>query len=252
MAIPGYDRNRKIYPGLNRTAGGLGGDMPQQTLTGRYTVFYKRLYKSPREIAILLDKTFRKGYGCLPIGTVLAKDENTDKLVPYTPDEIDQDKDYSRVFLLNDCDTADSFDVDITESYKLQEDDEIVLTDRQAAGSPPSTFETATIDSIDRTTYNHKAVVTLTGAVSGTFTTALLANCYVKAEDAASGNKCSKARYILDMEVDTGAGEDAVGGLGAVLLSNAVIYQEDVELMDAQAITDLGNVTSDGVYYILK
>lgn len=246
MAIPGYDVNRTKYPGLGRTAGGLGGAIPQQTITGYTVDVQKPLYKSPREVALLLDKTFRSGYGCLPKGTVVAKDENTDKYVPYAPDSI-SDEDVARVFLLNDCDTADNFDVDLLESYKVASGETIILTDSDG------TYEAATISNIDRTSSKIKATITLTGAVSGTFTTAKDANCYLKAEDSGSGKR-SKAKYILDMDVDTGAGEDAKGGLAAVLLSNAILYKSAIPNIDSQAMTDLGNVSEDesGIYYVVK
>lgn len=246
MALPGYDENRTQFPGINRTSAGLGGNIPQQTITGYETYIETPLYKSPREVALLLDKTFRAGYGCLPKGTVLAKDQNTDKLVPYVPDSIDTENDFARVFLLNDCDAADNFDVDMVESYKLAEGDSILIMDSSTSG------ESSEIDSIDRTSSKYKATVTLTGATSGSFTTGNDANCYVKAEDADSGKR-SKAVYVLDMEVDTGAGEYAKGGLGSVLLSNAILYKNAVTGMDSQAMTDLGNVSEDDAgYYIVK
>lgn len=247
MAIKGYDVYRDRVPGINRTIG-PAGDIPQQTIRGIVPMFFKRLYKSPREVALLLDKTFRGGYGVLEIGTVVAIDQNnTDQLVPYTPDTIDY-QDVSRVFLQTDCDAASTFRVDLLESYKLAEGDTIVLTDTGG------TYEDAEIDSIDRTVYENlgQAEVTLTGATTASFTQANKANAYVKAQDGDSGNKNSKAVYILEMEVDTGAGEAANGGLGAVLLSNAIIYKSDCVGMDSQAITDLENVTSDGQYYIIR
>lgn len=244
MTIPGYDVYRDRVPGMNRTVG-PAGDIPQQTIKGTTPMFFKRLYKSPREIAILTDKTFRGGYGVLEIGTVLAVDQNdTDLLVPYTPDTIGYE-DVSRVFLQNDCTTADNFYVGLLESYKLNEGDIIVLTDTDG------TYEQAEISTINRTDYSQtgQALVTLTGATSNTFTVAKKGNCYVKAEDSASGKR-SVAVYILDMEVDTGAGEDANGGLAAVLLQNALIYQADCPNMDSTAETDLG-VTSEGIYYLV-
>lgn len=247
MTIPGYDFYRNQVPGINRTVG-PAGDIPQQTLRGTTPFFRKRLYKSPREIALITDKTMRGGYGYLEIGTALAVDQNdTDLLVPYVPDTIGYE-DVARVFLQNDCTAADNFYVELLESYKMAVGDTIVLTDTNG------TYEDAEISAIDRSTYENlgRALVTLTGATTATFTVARKANCYVKAKDDSSSNKNSEAAYILDMEIDTGAGENANGANAPVLLSNAIIYQADCPNMDSQAVTDLGNVTSDGVYYILK
>lgn len=245
MTIPGYDFYRDKVPGINRTIG-PGGDTPHQSLRGYTTRIDKRLYHSRREIALILDKSFRSGYGVLEIGTVLAIDQNdTDKLVPYTPDSISLD-DVSRVFLLTDCDTAASFWVDMMESYKLAVDDDIVITDTDG------TYETVTINSIDRTTRSDRAQITLGGSTDNTFTIAKDANVYVKASTQASGNKCSVAEFILDMNVDTGAGVRAEGGLGAVLLpkGNAIVYRDAFTNIDSTAESSLG-LTIHGAYYFV-
>lgn len=245
MTIPGYDVYRDRVPGINRTIG-AAGNAPQQSIRGYTPLFQKRLYKSPREVALLLDKTLRSGYGVLEAGTVLAVDQNdTDQLVPYTPDTIGT-TDVSRVFLMTDCDASDNFYVDMLESYKLAVGDTITLTDSDG------TYESEDISAIDRSSYDNKAKITLDASTAATFTVARDANCYVKAADEADGNKRSDAAYILDMEVDTGAGQYAAGGLASVVLSNAILYQDALVGMDSSAITDLGNVSSDGVYYILK
>lgn len=232
--------------GIDKSSAGLGGNIPQQNIVGYTRLRQKQLYYSQRDIALIFDKTLRGGYGAIELGTVLAQDQNTDKFVPYVPDSIDLDKDVGRVPLLNDCDTADNFDVLMEQSYKLSSGDTIVLTDSDG------TYEQATISDIDRDSYDYKATVTLSGAVSGTFTTAKKANCYLQAQDVSGDNKASKAVFILDMNVDTGNDEYAAGALAPVLISNAIIYQAACVGMDSQAITDLGNVTSDGQFYILK
>lgn len=245
MTIPGYDFYRDQVPGIDRTIG-AGGDTPHQAIRGYTAKHYKRLYKSPREIALILDKTLRAGYGVLEIGTVLAIDENNNnQLVPYTPDSIST-TDVSRVFLLNDCDTADNFYVDMRESYKLAVGDNIVLTDSDGA------YETEEIDAIDRTSSDVKAKITLTAATAGTFEISKDANCYIEASDDGDSNKCSTAAYILDMEVDTGAGARAEGGLGSVLVpaGNAIIYKDALPNIDSTAETSLG-LTEDGAYYLV-
>lgn len=246
MAIPGYDLYRDRIPNLLRTNAGLGGDIPQQTIKGYTPRFDKRFYKSLREQAIITDKTLRGGYGVLETGMIMAVDQNdTDLLVPYTPDTIDQ-LDVSRVFMLNGCDAADNFNVEMYESYKLAEGDAIVLTDTNGV------YEEAEIDSIDRTSSVSVATVTLAAACAGTFTTARSACCYVKAGDGAADTKNSVAAYILEQTVDTGAGADARGALGSVLLTNALVYADAFVGLDDQAVTDLGNLVAEGVYYVIR
>jgi len=247
MAIPGYEYDRVAYPGLGRTSAGMGGNTPQQTFTGYTKAIYEQLFKSPREVALLLDKTFRAGYGAVPIGTVMAEDQNTGNLVPYTPDTISKD-DPSRVFLLTDLTasgTSGEFDVEMIESYKLDAGDSIVLTDTDGS------YEGATIDSIDRESSDIKATVTLDSAISGDFTTANSANAFLKAEDADSGKR-SKAKYVVDTIADTGAGEYAEGALGSVVLSNAILRKKVVKGMDDTAMTDLGNVYDEYSYYVMR
>ena len=246
MTIPGYDAYGDRIPGIGRTIG-AGGDTPHQAIRGYTVTQEKRLYFSRREIALLMDKTFRSGYGVLEKGTVLAEDfGDTDQLVPYTPDTIAY-TDVSRVFLLTDLSASTTFYVELLESYKLAVADYIVLTDTDG------TYETELISAIDRTTYADigRALVTISSC-AGTFEVAKKACCHVKAKTEADTNKCSLAKYILDMDVDTGGGSRAAGAVGSVLVSNAILYQSGCVGMDAQAITDLANVTDDGIYYVVK
>ncbi|MFW6120245.1 MAG: hypothetical protein ACOC80_05020 [Petrotogales bacterium] len=234
--------------GPNKTSAGLGGQTPQQNLTGYTRITRKEIFYSLREIALLIDKNVRGGFGALEAGQVMAKDENTDYLVPYVPDTISEDN-VGRVMLLQDCDQSDTVVIPLTESYRFADDDVVVLTDTDGS------FETATIDSIDRTSSKYKATITLTGAVSGTFEVAKSACMYHKAHsEAGDAGKYCVAKYILDQSILTGEGEDAtqIGAQTSVLLSNAVIYSGECVDMDDQAITDLGNVTEDGQYYIVK
>ncbi len=243
--LNGYDLYRDRIPGLERTIG-VNGDIPQQIIQGYTVTTEKRLYKSLREQAILTDKTFRAGYGWLERGTVLAVDFNdTSLLVPYTPDTIAY-TDISRVFLLTDLTASTTFYVDLLESYKLAVDDYIVLSDTDG------TYETEKIASIDRTTYEDigQAFVTIS-ACAGTFTVAKKACCWVKAKTEADTNKCSLAKYVLDMDIDTGAGANAKGGLGTVILTNALIYKDACVGLDATALSDLG-FTEEGIYYLIK
>lgn len=243
--LNGYGVYRDRIPGLERTLG-ANGDIPQQTIKGYTARFEKRLYKSRRDVAILTDKTLRAGYGVIERGTVMAVDfNNSAQLVPYTPDTIAY-TDISRVFLLSDLAAATTFLVDLLESYKLAVSDYVVLTDTDG------TYETEQISAIDRTTYEEigQALITISQC-AGTFTVAKKACCWVKARDQADTNKCSLAKYILDMDVDTGAGPDAKGGLGGVILNNALIYKDACVGMDATAISSLG-VVEEGIYYLIK
>jgi len=229
--------------GPNKTTAGLGGYAPQQNLSGYTRMEEKKLFHSRRDVALLLDKTVRGGYDGLEMGTVMAVDQNSGLLTPYVPDTISTE-DVGRVFLLNDIATAATFDVILAASYKFEVGDVIVLTD--TGGS----YEEATISDIDRVTYQHKAVITLSAAIAGSFSVANNANAYLKAEDASSGKR-SVAKYVMDQNVYTGVDNPDPGALTSVVLSNAVIYQSGCVGMDATAMSDLG-VVEDGIFYVIK
>lgn len=234
--------------GPNKTTAGLGGQTPQQNMTGYTRLTRKEIFFSLREIALLIDKNVRGGFGALEAGQVMAKDENTDYLVPYVPDTISED-DKGRVMLLQDCDTSDTVVIPLTESYRFTAGDEVVLTDSDGD------FDLEEIDSIDRTSSKYRATITLKAATSNKHEVTKDACIYHKAYNAAGdAGKYCVARYILDQSILTGEGENAsqIGAQTSVLLSNAVIYSGECVSMDSQAITDLGNITEDGQYYIVK
>ncbi len=255
MTIPGYTDTNNL-PGLNRTTAGLGGDVPQQTLTGYTTRVYKHLYKSPREVALLLDKTLKGGYGSLPAGTVLAEmlddsGNGTGYLVPYVPknSNLDFETDFARIPLVQDNTngSATDFVVDVLESYKVGSGEEVVITDDGTNGGYLGPQKVSSVSRGDRT-----ATITIDTSVDCSATNMLVsnnANLYVKAGTA---DQYSDAKYVLDMDVDTGAGQYAKNGLASVLLSNAILRQDAVTNMDSDAQTDLGNVSEDGTYFILK
>lgn len=230
--------------GIDKTDAGLGGLIPQQNLTGYTRTKMKSLFFSEREVALLLNKTLRGGFGSLEIGTVLAEVQGSNKLVPYVPAMGNfSQEDVGRVMLLNDCNTTNTFDLAVASSYKIQKGDTIILTDTDG------TYEEATVGSVDRESYDYKAVVTLSsGNTSNSFTTAKNANCYVKS--GTSNSHKSDAVYILDQSTLTGV-ENQDGALTSVLVSNAIIYQSACVGMDSYAKSDL-SVTSDGEFYILK
>jgi hypothetical protein len=58
------------------------------------------------------------------------------------------------------------------------------------------------------------------------------------------------AAYILDADIDTGYGEEAKGALASIVVSNAVLYKNNMTNLTAAAIASLGVV--DGRFFILK
>ena len=148
--------------GIGSTTAGLGGYTPQVNYTGFTEIREKKLFLSQREIALILPKTFRGGYGELAAGTVMAVDTNSKTLVPYIPDTINLVADMGRIDLVTDCNTATSFLIWVEESGKIKAGDVIVLTDSDG------TYEEKTVSTI--AVYDEKrSTVTLTAATTGNF-----------------------------------------------------------------------------------
>jgi hypothetical protein len=203
---------------------------------------YKRLFRSPREIALLLEITLQAGYGVLPMGTVLSKNVsaagNVGKYVPYSPTtpasgDLNQK---GCAFLLQDA-SGTTFFVTQRDSYKFAVGDDVILLDSDTKTTASENM--GAITAIDRTTYQHLAVITVTATVSGTFTVANSACIHVEC-GADNTNSYSDAAGILDQSVDTGDDEDAAGALATMVVNNAVLYQDALINCDSAALTDLG------------
>jgi len=229
--------------GLNITSAGIGGDLPQVNHTG-YTQFReKRLFFSEREVALIIQKTVRGGYGDLEMGTVMAVEAATGLLVPYVPDTISA-ADPGRLMLATDNITATTFKIWKEDFGKIKAGDVLVLTDTDAA------YEEATVSTVIMDADGRTATVTLSGATVtvGGFTVAKAANCYLKA--GASGKR-STAKYVMDQHLSTGDYTNPNGAHTSVVLSNAIMYADAMVGADATALSALGGVV-DGPYVVLK
>jgi len=210
---------------------------------------YKRLFYSRPEQALIKDVTISPGFGVLPAGTILAINKsasgNVNKYVPYNktvPASSDVNQ-KGRAFLLQ---TASGTSVYVTQadSYKFAVGDDLIIGDSGTACE-----NLGAITAIDRTTYQHLAVITFTATISGSFTVAQSAWVAVEAGD--SSNGYSDAVGVLIASVDTGTGEKAKGALAPMLLSNAVLYYGLLPNVDAAALTDL-SASQDGRFMVIK
>ena len=108
------------------------------------------------------------------------------------------------------------------------------------------------ITAIDRTYANStQAKITVsTGVGTGAnFAPGRNGNVYVKGGDDSS--PFTKAKYIIDKDIDTGVGVYAKGALTSVVISNAILYTASLVGMDSAAVTDMSIVT-DGRFTVLK
>jgi hypothetical protein len=209
----------------------------------------KPLFHSVRDIALILDKTVQGGYGYLKSGTVMAINLSTDgghgNLVPYVPlsGDVVLGKDSAigvAPVVLNSI--TDHIYVSLEDSYKFVVGD-YLYADNDSDEGPISG---GIISAIDRTTSTLYADITVASLTATNVTVAKKAYVYIYA--GASGNNV--AAYILDKDIDTGVGVEALGALTSVVVSNCVLYENSLINMTAAAIAALGVV--DGRFFIMK
>ena len=223
--------------------------MPQMN-RGPEGVGIKALFHSVRDIALILDKTIQAGYGYLKAGTVLAINcsdaGGKGKLVPYVPIQasltLGEISALGVAAIVKDC-TAGHVFVSIEDSYMFEIGDDLYLNN----GSGEGAIKAANITHIDRTTSTIMADITTTTFTHGNMTVAK--NAYVYVQTGESG-EYSAAAYILDKDIDTGIGEEALGALSSVVVSNCILYKNSCHNLTAAAIAALGVV--DGRFFIMK
>jgi len=218
---------------------GLGGSTPQMN-PGLMASVINELYYSNREAALLKDKVFKKGYGTVVAGTLMAAVTADAELVPYIPTTVSL-SDQGRAFLLRDASAATTLYVAMEDSYRFTVGDDVIV-----GTSVPAYTDAGLITAIDRTTYPTQAVITVTNAV--TATVANSAHLYIQA--GASGKYCT-AYCICDSDVYTGTGSDALGAIAPVIMSNAIVYKNAVSNYDAAAASAMSLVV-DGAHIIVK
>jgi hypothetical protein len=220
---------------------------------------YKRLFYSEPDRALTKEVTLQAGYGLIPAGTVLAKNlsaaGNVNKYVPLMPgiaanlpDAANPDHQLAAAFLTADVSSGSDLQVTMQDSYKFAVGDDVILFDDTTYAA--SSENLGAITAIDRTTYLHIAVITVTATVSGSFTVAANACIHVEA-GAVSTNSYSVAVGVLMHSVNTGVGENAQGAVAPMILSNAMLYNALLTNMIAQARTDL-DASVDGQFLIMK
>ena len=224
-------------------ATGLGGSIPQINRSG-ITPGSKALFHSVRDIALIIDKTLKPGYGYLKAGTVMCINTLDAMLVPYPEVAFATNLARAKSFLTSDCaDAATTLSITNDESYKFVVGDSIVMYDNTSAAE-----NLGAITNIVRGANGIATITFTTATINGPHTVAHLSCIYAKTDTAAG---FSKATYILDQDINTGYGKDAKGANSSVVVSNAVLYKSSMVNYDTQAGTDLGTI-SDSRLIILK
>ena len=210
------------------------------------------VYHSDPQFALVLGKNLAAGFGVLLAGTVMAVNTsaagNVGKLLPYvkTPTAAVQD-DAAKAYVVADvANTGTTVKVSLNDSYRFVVGDDIMFC---AYSSGVIYHNGGAITAIDRTTIPGVATITFTTAVA--VATLTVANATAVYPESGVSTKFCKAKYILDQDVDTGAGAGCVDALSSVVISNAVLKKELLINYDSAAETDLGSVTDAG-FVILK
>lgn len=214
----------------------------------------KPLFHSVRDIALILDKTVQGGYGYLKAGTVMAVNASAaggkGLLVPYVPYAHDVELGANSALgiapFVKDGLTSHVY-VSILDSYKFVVGDELALQNVQNDLSPVTS---GAIISFDRTTSPLWADITVTTAYTATEIT-LAHQAYARIVTG-SGGELTTPAYILDKDIDTGYGPEALGALTSVVVSNCILYKNSLINMTTEAIAALTGSVVDGRFFIMK
>lgn len=205
---------------------------------------YRRLFYSSPDIALTIQVTISGGFGILPAGTLLSKNDSAagglGKYIPYDPHASITGAEFApcRAYLLQDGAASTSIYISIDDSYKFVVADDLL-------GWDDNTGPTAigAIASIDRTTYPNYALVVGTGNVGTDIDLSDFGYVSTEGSDTADG--------VLMNSVDTGVGVNAQGAIANMIISNAVLYRAALRNYDAGVLTDL-TASLTGQYIIIK
>jgi len=209
----------------------------------------KRLFYSDPDKAFARAITIPAGYGIVKAGAVMGIiTESTNRVgqhVPYTGLDAAGnvaagiDNLFGAAFLTDDPSTGTDGYVTMEDSYKFAVGDHLVAGD-----SDLSNTDLGAITAIDRTSYTHIAKIT----VSNSFGSETVAKGAVITIQSATGSPYVAANGILKAAVDAGTGENAKGGQGVIIISNAMLYSANLYNWNSDVVTDLGGSDSTPYY----
>jgi len=215
----------------------------------------KRLFYSDPTRAFAKGVSIPGGMGVIPAGTVMATvSESTNRaglFVPYTIEDSEVGNLYAFAcaYLVTDGAASTSVYITLSDSYKFAVGDHLALADdTNYASAGVGAKDLGAITAIDRTTYNHMAVITVTNALTTDYTVAQGARVWIQTTTAAP---FTKAVGILKGAVDTGSGENAKGAEGVIVIRNAMLYKDNLYNYDSEALTDMSWASESGSYLIM-
>lgn len=226
------------------------GDTPYMVRGGQED--YKRIFYSDQNKALTKPITIVGGFGVIPAGTVMGiVSESTNragKYVPYVPEGGSWVGAGLQVawpgitYAVADLTVAKTLSVLMADSYRFAVGDHLAATDTDGTMT-----DLGAITAIDRTTYSHVAVISVTNNCAAA-TVAKGAGVWIQTT---TSSPFTLAKGILLGSIDTGIGENAKGGDGTLVLSNCILYAGNLKGYNSDVATDLSS-SSDGKYVILK
>jgi hypothetical protein len=226
------------------------GDTPYVVRGGQAD--YKRLFYSDQNKALTKPITLPGGFGVIKGGTVMGiLSESTNRVgmyTPYTPEGGTwagaglQLQWPGVTYVTQDLAVNKLAYVKMEDSYRFVVGDHICGLD-----TDDTETDAGAIVSIDRTTYSHVAVIT----VSTNFATATVIKGAIIFHQQTTGDPFVLAKGFLLSSVDTGIGENSKGAQATLVLSNAIVYTAALLGYNSDVTTDLGS-SSDGKFTIFK
>jgi len=213
-----------------------------------------RLFYSNQNQALTKPISIPGGFGVVKSGAVMGKiSESTNRLgyyTPYTPEapSVGLANPWGFANLLADVSSGTTLDVLLADSYKFAVGDHLALADdTNYAAEGNGVKDLGAITAIDRTTYTHKAVITITTAVDNAYAISDGAAVWIQTTTASPH---VKALGVLFASVDTGEGEDSKGGDGVLIVGNAMLYKDLLYHYDSEALADMSWGREDGQFLI--
>lgn len=226
------------------------GSKPQQNDLGQIPGL-RPFYVSKPTIALLTDVTIRRGYGELPVGTVLCRTLSANgECVPYTPNDHTAAHSTRMFATANIATGTDVITISEADSFKLAVGDNLVIAYDDTG---LKSVDGGLIISIGAT--GTTRVVTFTTAIpaSAAFTTANGVHCYV----ASTATVVADAKNVMpfcitDRPVDTGTGTNALGALVSAVMSNAILMKDMIQEYEAAMFTTGLSGFIDRRHFILR
>lgn len=211
----------------------------------------KKIFYSKPELAFTKTIQIPGGYGVLPMGQFMGKiTESTGRLgqyVPYAPESPDAPTWIGAeptllpalAYLTTDGAANTNVWVSKEDSYKFAVGDHLAVNDVNS----DSPTDLGAISSIDRTTYSTLAQIVVANQVTTAYTVAQGAAVYIQT---AESTPFTAAAGVLFAAVDTGKGENAKGANGVMILKNALLYKNALQVYHADILSDITGSADQG------